>query len=523
MLYNHRSFCVIFCCFLYVYSLSQPLELAIGPDQFVVIDESAISNNAMILACVDDNSPIPIGGTISLPSGLQDTTICAGDAQTDFLDILLVNASGESFWIVTDTNGNIVFITTDEPDVLNFNESVSGQFQIWHGSYTGMLSGVVLGQHISGIDGCVDLSNPISIEVNLVDGGNISTPNGATGITICVGDGIPDILTFSNTSASASTYTYLVTDSNNLLLAILGNNPTDFDNVGTGNCRIYGVSHLGIPSQEFTILAGQDVTQVPIAECFDLSDNFIELIRLSGEDCVSTFPCTAEGGVLSINGDQSPTSVCIGDGISDVIEFAVHSSVGTGGIFLATDDQDILLDIFGTNVIDFESLNPNVCNLYHLTFIDMISNVITFNNINDFEGCYSLSNPIQVKNSCINRFNKETATESLTELSAQDLSSCDLTISLDIPQDTFFCADIGLQVIDVEVTQLGTTFTCPIEVDISDPSGFCIVEPEAIPTMSEWGLIHLTLLLSIFGVSAINERNIYVCTKLNEGCDVFVG
>ena len=50
-------------------------------------------------------------------------------------------------------------------------------------------------------------------------------------------------------------------------------------------CRIYGVSHIGDPIDTLLISAQQDVTQVPIADCFELSDNFVQLNRVTGADC----------------------------------------------------------------------------------------------------------------------------------------------------------------------------------------------------------------------------------------------
>ena len=51
---------------------------------------------------------------------------------------------------------------------------------------------VAVGNTTSDIMGCFDLSNPITVTRNGVNGGMLTTTSGDTALTICAGDGVSD-------------------------------------------------------------------------------------------------------------------------------------------------------------------------------------------------------------------------------------------------------------------------------------------------------------------------------------------
>ena len=66
-----------------------------------------------------------------------------------------------------------------------------------------------------------------------VEGGLVSTTNNQTQVTITVGDGIADVISFATTSTATANYTYIITDASG---NILTNNDVsnDFEPAPTG-------------------------------------------------------------------------------------------------------------------------------------------------------------------------------------------------------------------------------------------------------------------------------------------------
>ncbi len=293
------------------------------------LDNVVVTGNiSNLVGCFDLSNPIrvereinctdcpAIGGNIVLEDGSTSDTLCVGDGQDDVVNAIVTASSGESIvWLTTDTLGNV--ISTQANGSFEFDEAGSGVCQIWHMSMIGTVTGIVMGENVSGFEGCFDLSNPITIVRDFVDGGMVSTDSLDTELTICVGDSIRDVLNFVNTSTSTLNYTYLITDVNNRFLAI-SSGSIDINNIGVGMCRVYGVSHKGSAqdTSTFTIETQEDVTTTPIADCFELSSNFIQITRVEGDDCPGDAGLIADGGL---------SFVAMGNPVSNELVLNIHS------------------------------------------------------------------------------------------------------------------------------------------------------------------------------------------------------
>jgi len=296
------------------FDLSNPLEITIEED------------------CTDCPSQ---GGSIMLADSTVMTTVCVGDGNPAIVEPVLTGAAGESsIWVLTDTTG--VIIDTQDNGAFDFDGAGLGVCQIWHLSFEGTITDLVLGQNVSDIQGCFNFSNPINVNRNFVDGATVSTDSLDTQLTICVGDTIRDVISFVNTSMSNLNYTYLITDVNNRFLATNISGSIDIENIGVGMCRIYGVSHPGISSDVFTIQTQQDVTTTSIADCYELSENFIQLNRVTGDEC-------PDDGSLQSEGEVS--FVTLGNPVSNEFVLQIESSNVEGEAFIE------LLDINGQIVL----------------------------------------------------------------------------------------------------------------------------------------------------------------------------
>ncbi len=104
--------------------------------------------------------------------------------------------------------------------------------------------------------------------------------------TICVDNG-PSPVAVSKTGYETNlSYRYVITDESDTILAITDTNAIDLSGAGVGICRIWGWSYRGTPSNGSGFIGGP-VADLDAVNCSDISDNFITIIRVTGEDCNS--------------------------------------------------------------------------------------------------------------------------------------------------------------------------------------------------------------------------------------------
>ncbi len=320
--------------------------------------------------------------------GVPDT-IAAGS-------ITLTNSQGSnSQWVVTDDQGNILGLPP-MPSVVDFDPQGEGVCLIWHLSFEGEITGAAVGMNADSIQGCFDLSNPIT--VNRINAPVACTANGGTltggPFTFdMIGDGVPDTLAADAITLSGNSGTnsqFIVTDSIGNILGF-PNDPSavDFDNQGEGICLIW---HL---SFEDTIVgAAVGLNANDLEGCFDLS-NSVVINRIN-----APAPCPAAGGTLSggpFNFDM------IGDGTPDTIavgSIMLTGNTGTNSQWVVTDDQGVILGLPPMpSAVDFDDQGEGVCLIWHLSFEDTIVGATVGLNANDIVGCSSLSNPITINRS----------------------------------------------------------------------------------------------------------------------------
>ncbi len=286
-----------------------------------------LSNPVEVIVETDCLDCPAVGGSIELDDGTVETVVCAGDGEDNFLGInLTVPAGQESVWVVTDTLG--VILAAELNSNFNFDDFGEEIVQVWHLGSFGTVLGIVLGENVSDLDGCFEFSNPITVRTDIVDGGSVNADDMATELTICVQDSIRDVINLFNDSESNLSYTYLITDINNRFLAVNTSGSVDLESLSVGNCRIYGVSHTGTTAQ-FTIGSQEDVTQVPIASCFELSSNFIQLSRVSGDQC-------PDSGLT----EPTVSLVALGNPANDELVLRINSSNIEGPITIELNDAN---------------------------------------------------------------------------------------------------------------------------------------------------------------------------------------
>ncbi|MEM8906847.1 MAG: T9SS type A sorting domain-containing protein, partial [Bacteroidota bacterium] len=175
------------------------------------------------------------------------------------------------------------------------------------------------------------------------DGATVKTANNETLVYACVGDGIGDYVGFANRSIVNSAYRYILTDEANTILALPTENFVNFEQGTVTTYRVWGLAFVG----DFTATIGSDISNSSLAtDCFDLSDNFLTVIRSNTESTM----------VSTLSGEQE---VIITDNAEALLQFD-HSGMGLSDyVYFITDQGQQIRGISEDGSFDFAPLAPD--------------------------------------------------------------------------------------------------------------------------------------------------------------------
>ncbi len=271
-------------CRVYGLALQSDIELFVGQElvEFSDINNCIdLSNNFIEVNRFD--SGVICGEMICVAEGgqlsLDNNFFCVGDGEADLVTGTVTGADGLNMQlIVTDADSMIIGLPGGFP--IDVDNSGPGSCIIWNLASQDPIE-LLIGSSISAIqDSCFDLSNPAPISRVENFGGTVSIEGGDQSALVCVGDSIANVLFFENTGVS-SMYHYIVTDEDNVIIGLPGENMVDFEDAGVGVCRVWGIAHeLDLTFQIGDIL----IEPEGIGTCYDLSNNFVEVTRSDDED-----------------------------------------------------------------------------------------------------------------------------------------------------------------------------------------------------------------------------------------------
>jgi hypothetical protein len=305
---------------------------------------------------IEVNRQSAIGGTVSLDDGSTSTFVCVGDDVPDLLTIINMNSDADNYtYLITDENNIILDI--NDSGTIDFEGADTGVCRVWGLAFSGNLLAMAGDDAATAIlaDECFGLSdNFVTVRREAVEGGTVAMPNGNTLRYICPGDGNPDIVSFDSTGSSTDSYAYVITDENGIILDFPTGDSFDFDAAPAGTCLIWGLAFTG----NVTAQIGDDAAAVALSdECYDLSDNFITVIRE-----------TPEGGTVATEDGETTVYTCPGDGNPDIISF---DSTGTSSgpyAYVITDENGIILDFPTGDSFDFDAAPAGTCLVWGLAF-----------------------------------------------------------------------------------------------------------------------------------------------------------
>ncbi len=326
----------------------------------------------------------PKGGDLAIEGGATEIEICAGDGISDAFNVTLEGAEGPYMqWVITDANGNILGLPDNPP--FDLEGAGEGVCLIWNLSYAENVSleGVT---NTDQLTGCFDLSNPIRVTRNGVNGGEIEIAGGGTEIEICAGDGVSDAFDVAVTGVEVGPTAWVITDPDGNILGLPAGPPFDLEGEGEGICLIW---HLSFEDGLTGVEVGNNTAD--LVGCFDFS-NAITVTR-NGVD----------GGELTrTDGSEDPFTFTVGDGIPDNIPEDAITLTGNSG----TNPQWVITDEAGTTILglppnsytepDFDGAGAGTCLVYHLSYEDGLEGLVEEGLVADLVGCYSFSNSVRL-------------------------------------------------------------------------------------------------------------------------------
>lgn len=298
------------------------------------------------------------GGAVQLQGGGNSAIVCGGDDEPDLLSFMhQTTATEANYGYVVTNEADQILVVLPEGNALDFNLAQAGNCRVWGLSYTGAVIAET-GDNLFTTalsDGCYELSfNFLQIRKEAVDGGTVATESGATLVYSCPGDGNPDVIHFDSTGNTTGAYLYLVTDAGNTILTVTDQDRFDFESLPAGAAHVWGLAFTGV----FTGSVGQNVINAVLSsECFDLSDNFIQINREQ-----------PDGGAISSATGADMYHICPDDGVADIVGFVKTTAYAGPYTYLITDDQNVILTSTDAELFDFDQVPAGVCRIWGLAY-----------------------------------------------------------------------------------------------------------------------------------------------------------
>jgi hypothetical protein len=321
----------------------------LGNRSLIVPAENSSLNTVCYSSC-DPCTPAPCSVEGGVINTTQSTSICVGTGVPKTITVALSGAVGPNkVWALTDNLFNVISVRTNNSN-FNLDPLAPGDYRIYHMSYADdvIVQGITNG---SQLEGCFDISNFIQLRLRAKPiGGSIST---VSPTTICVGDGVPDLVNvnISGNTGSFSRFGVVSLPSGNIVQSQLSSN-INLNNLAPGNYNIYHLSY-----QDGVNLAGiSNVSDVQ--GCFTASNP----IAISALSCPT------------LNMSSSP---------NPAIDFSTV-------VYSSSEEGNVTLEIFDVNgrLVQFISNRALIANEKYSERVDVqnLSNGVYFYKITSAEG-----------------------------------------------------------------------------------------------------------------------------------------
>ena len=262
-----------------------------------------VTNANDLMGCYDLSNPITVtrngvnAGEIAIEGGATEIEICAGDGNSDAFGVILTGdiMGDNSAWVITNnTDFEILGLPSGPP--FDLEGAGEGVCLIWHLSFEDGLTGAEVGMKATDLVGCYDLSNPITVTRNGVNGGTIT--GGPFEFTVDdVADNIADgAITLADNVGDNSQWVVTNEDAT-IILGLPGSyTDPDFNAAGVGVCKIWHLSYadglqgLEVPTEGDHLVAS-------LSGCFSLSNSITVTRTAATAGRVALYPNPSKGSV----------------------------------------------------------------------------------------------------------------------------------------------------------------------------------------------------------------------------------
>jgi len=351
---------------------------------------------------------------------VAEITVCTDDGVPDPTELRTtlseVTLGQDYSFLLTDANRNLQQVINEFE--FDFDDTGLETQLVFGIQYRGELN-FTIGRPIAEItaDTCFQLSsmanflriNKESCFVPECLTSTVTTNTGQRSITVCTDDGIDDnigLRTSLTDITLGQDYSFLVTNNNNILQAIVNTSTFNFDNTGLETQRVFGIHYQG----NLNAVIGRNINQITASDCVQLSSS-TAFLTINKESCFVPEPECFESTVSQSTGQQTIT-VCIDDGIADNIGLRTSLTdvtLGQDYSFLVTDNRNILQAVVNTNTFNFDNTGLETQRVFGVHYQGGL-NAVVGRNINQITAadCVQLSSSTAFltinKESCVETF-----------------------------------------------------------------------------------------------------------------------
>lgn len=197
--------------------------------------------------------------------------------------------------------------------------------------------------------------------------------NGGNDVNICATDNMSDELRFANSiSAQTSNYTYLITNENNILTAVVNDDFYDFEGASSETQRVHGIHFDGTLNP----VIGANRMETTASGCFIHSnENGFITVRKTA-DCVSNFDC--QDNLTATTDWMTSAEICPGDGNPDWVELRNSLFIAPGDhyAYVITDERQTVQQIVTDSNFNFENSGLATQRVYGIHYDGMLNPVI---------------------------------------------------------------------------------------------------------------------------------------------------
>ncbi len=500
-------------CLIWLVNFDDPnFAPAVGDDAAALVADAT---------CAALSNPITVDRieiTAPVISTTDPTTICADDGIPDPITVTIDDAGTggtTTAWVITDGAGIILAL----PPGLTFDleGAGGGTCLIWLVSTNDPAFAPAVGDDAAAAVGaatCATLSNPISV-IRQTDcaacTASASTISTSDPTRICV-DGVGDPINVDFDVAGMGDGAWVITDAAGIILALPPMPPFDLDGAGAGQCLIW---YVNVDDDSFAPAVGDDAAAAVAASSCAFLSNPITVDRIE-----VTAPAIST---------TDPTDICADDGIDDLITPTVDAAgIGANSAWVITDAAGIILALPPAPPFNLEGAGAGTCLIWLVNFDDPnFAPAVGDDAAAAVAGatCAVLSNSIAVNRSIdcgvcegdvaynVTAFGCDMTGASIELFDAAGMSLGTMALGPDGGSGSFGiqpCGDYSLVINNAPAcyTNAGGDVG-PRMFAISATGGgtqnFTLISAE-IPTVGEWGLIILGLLMSITAVVGIRQR-----------------